>query len=64
MSRKDESVYEAPMKRTLSRDYDDEEEEACASYIPAETAIKEYSAKHFGAVAGPYISAYAFHRGI
>jgi hypothetical protein len=62
ISRAHESVYAAPIKRTLSRDSDDEEE-AGASYVPGETAIKEYSAKQFGAVASPYISAYAYRRG-
>jgi hypothetical protein len=63
MSRVNESVYAAPIKRTLSRDSDEKEEEASASYIPGETAIKEYSVKQFGAVASPYISAYAYRRG-
>ena len=62
MSRAEEIVYAAPMKRTLSMDLN-EEEEARASYVPGETAIKEYSAKHFGAVASPFILAYAYRRG-
>ena len=63
LSRAHKSIYASPIKRSLSMEsYDDEGEGA--RYVPGETTIKEFSAKHFGAVASPYISAYVFGRGI
>ena len=53
LSRAHESVYPSTIKRSLSMESDD-----------GESTIKEFSAKHFGAVASPYISAYVFGRGI
>jgi hypothetical protein len=38
-------------------DSDDEEAEG-ARYVPGKTTVKTFSAKHFGAVASPYISVY------
>jgi hypothetical protein len=39
---------------------DTDEEGGGASYVPGETTVKAFSAKHFGAVARPYISAYVY----
>jgi len=61
MSRAHEGVFETPIKRSLSVDTDEEEEGA--RYVPGETVVKEFSTKHFGTVASPYISAYVYRRG-
>jgi len=49
------------MKRSLSTD--SEEDEGAASYVPGEPTVREFSARHFGAVASPYVSAYVYRTG-
>ena len=49
-----EIIYKTP-KRSL----DIEEEEEGVSYV-SEPEVTEFSAKHFGSVASPYVSSYAF----
>jgi len=45
------------MKRSLSTDSEDE---GAASYVPGESSVKEFSTRHFGAVASQYVSAYVY----
>ena len=61
MSRENESLFESPIKRSLSTDSDDE---GAASYVTGESTVRELSARHFGAVASPYVSAYVYRTGI
>jgi len=49
-----EIVYETP-----KRSVEEEEEEEGAGYV-SEPEVTEFSTKHFGSVASPYISSYAF----
>jgi hypothetical protein len=42
---------------------DSDDEGAAASYVPGESKVRPFSAKHFGAVASPYVSAYVYHTG-
>ena len=58
-----EIIYETS-KRSLGRGETEgevEEKDKWASYIP-EKDVSEFSTKHFGSVASPYISSYAYRR--
>ena len=55
-----ESLFASPIKRSLSADSEDE---WAASYIPGESSVRAFSARHFGAVASPYVSAYVYRTG-
>ena len=48
------------MKRSLSTDSEDK---GAASYVPGEYSVREFSTRHFGAVASPYVSAYVYRTG-
>jgi len=60
LPRKSESLFESPIKRSLSTDTEDE---GAASYVPGESSVREFSTRHFGAVASPYVSAYVYRNG-
>jgi len=60
LSREHESLFASPIKRSLSTDSD---EEGAASYVPGESTVREFSARHFGTVASPYVSAYVYRTG-
>ena len=60
LPRESESLFASPMKRSLSTDSEDE---GAASYVPSESSVREFSARHFGAVASPYVSAYVYRTG-
>jgi len=57
LSREHESLFTSPIKRSLSTDSDDE---GAASYVPDESTGRAFSARNFGAVASPYVSAYVY----
>jgi len=61
LSRDHESLFASPIKRPLSTDSDDE---GAASYVPGESKERAFSARHFGTVASPYVSAYINATGI
>jgi len=56
LSRSRESVFAAPIKRSLS-----ESDEVEASYVPGDTTIQAFSEQQFGKVASPYIASYVLH---
>jgi len=60
LSREHESLFAFPIKRSLSTDSDDE---GAASNVPGESTVRVFSARHFGAVASPYVSAYVYRTG-
>ena len=60
LPRESESLFASPIKRSLSADSEDE---WAASYIPGESSVRAFSARHFGAVASPYVSAYVYRTG-
>jgi len=60
LPRKSESLFESPIKRSLSTDSEDE---GAASYVPGESSVREFSTRHFGAIASPYVSAYVHRKG-
>ena len=60
LSREHESLFASPIKRSLSTDSDDE---GAANYVPGESTVKAFSARHFGAVASPYVSGYVYRTG-
>ena len=62
LKRESESLFESPIKRSLSTDSEDDGERA-ASYVPSESSVREFSKRHFGAVASPYVSAYVNRKG-
>ena len=57
LSREHESFFAYTIKRSLSTDSD---EVGAASYVPAESTVRAFSARHFGAVASPYLSAFIY----
>ena len=59
LSHAHESVFASPIKRSLSKDSDEEE----ASYVPGEAIVKAFSEQQFGAVASPYVAMYVFRTG-
>jgi len=60
LSRESETLFESPIKRSLSTDSEDA---GAASYVPGESSVRAFSARHFGAVASPYVWAYVYHTG-
>ena len=62
LERESESLFEFPIKRSLSTDSEDDDEGA-ASYITGESSVREFSTRHFGAVASPYVSSYVYRKG-
>jgi len=60
LSRESESLFASPIKRLLSTDSEDE---GVASYVPGESSVRAFSARHLGAVASPYVSAYVYRTG-
>jgi len=60
LPREIESVFESPIKRSLSTDSEDE---GAASYVPGESSVRAFSARHFGALASPYVSFYVYRTG-
>ena len=60
LPRESESLFESPIKRSLSTDSEDEE---AVGYVPGESSVREFSARHFGAVASPYVLAYVYRKG-
>ena len=57
LPRESESLFESPIKRSLSTDSEDE---GAASHVPGESSVREFSTRHFGAIASPYVSAYVY----
>ena len=55
LPRSRESVFAAPIKRSLS------ESEGEASYVPGDTTVQAFSEQQFGKVASPYIASYVLH---
>jgi len=60
LSRESESLFASPTKRSLSTDSEDE---GAASYVLGESSVRAFSARHFGAVASPYVSVYVYRTG-
>jgi len=60
LSRENESLFESPIKHSLSTDSDDE---GAASYVAGESTVRAFIARHFGPAASPYISAYVYRTG-
>ena len=56
LSRSRESVFAAPIKRSLSESVEGE-----ASYVPDDTTIQAFSEQQFAKVASPYIASYVLH---
>ena len=56
LSRSRESVFAAPIKRSLSAS-----DEGEASYVPGDTTIQAFSEQQIGNVASPYIASYVLH---
>ena len=56
LSHSRESVFAAPIKRSLS-----ESDEGEASYVPGDTTIQTLSEQQFVKVASPYIASYVLH---
>ena len=52
LPRESESLFASPIKRSLSTDSEDE---GAAVYVPGESSVRTFSARHFGAVANPYV---------
>ena len=61
LPRKSESLFESPIKRSLFTDSEDDE--GAATYVPGESSVREFSTRHFGAIASPYFSAYVYRKG-
>jgi len=57
LPRSRESVFAAPIKRSLPMESDEGE----ASYVTGDTTIKALSEQQFGRVASPYIASYVLH---
>ena len=55
-----ESLFESSIKRSLSTDSEDE---GAAGYVPGESSVRAFSARHFSAIASPYVSAYVYRTG-
>jgi len=60
LPREGESLFASPIKRSLSTDSEDE---GAAGYVPGESLVRAFSARHFGAVASPYVSALVYRTG-
>ena len=58
LSRAHESLFVSSIKRLFSTDSDDE-----GATVSGESTVRVFSARHFGAVASPYVSAYVYRTG-
>ena len=56
LNRAYESVFAAPIKRSLSMESDEDE----ASHVAGDATVKAFSEQEFGAVASPYMASYVF----
>ena len=52
-------LYETPTRSLATGEAEEEKEDEGASYVH-EKEVTEFSTKHFGSIASPYVSAYAY----